>query len=92
MFLFLCGLEERVSQMLSQCWPHTEVGGFLYVGLYLLLLRLLCWMAEALEVKLLNCMCADVGLPAVSEPLMGVKEVRNMVQLVLCILDEPYSK
>eukprot|EP00066_Takifugu_rubripes_P005487 XP_003969570.1 PREDICTED: epithelial splicing regulatory protein 2 isoform X1 [Takifugu rubripes] len=32
-----------------------------------------------------------VGLPAVSEPLMGVKEVRNMVQLVLCILDEPYK-
>lgn len=47
MFLFLCGLEERVSQMLSQCWSHTEVGGFLYVGVYLLLLCLLCWVAVA---------------------------------------------
>lgn len=44
------------------------------------------------KVGVLNCTHADVGLPAVSEPLMGVKEVRNMVQLVLCILDEPYSK
>lgn len=44
------------------------------------------------RVGVLNCSRADVGLPAVPEPLMGVKEVRNMVQLVLCILDEPYSK
>lgn len=53
------------------------------------------WVAVAgprLEVGLLNCTRADVGLPAVSEPLMGMKEVRNMVQLLLCILDEPYSK
>lgn len=53
------------------------------------------WVAVAgprLKVGLLNCTCADVGLPAVSEPLMGVKEVKNMVQLLLCILDEPYSK
>lgn len=46
MLLFLCGLEERVSQMLSQCWSHTEVGGFLYVGVYLLLLRFLVAVAE----------------------------------------------
>lgn len=44
------------------------------------------------EVMVLNCSCADVGLPAASEPLMGVKEVRDMVQLILCILEEPYSK
>lgn len=43
-------------------------------------------------VSVLNCVCADVGLPAVSEQLMGVKEVRSMVQLTLCILAEPYSK
>lgn len=35
---------------------------------------------------------ADVGLPAVSEELVGVREVRSMVQLTLCILAEPYSK
>lgn len=35
---------------------------------------------------------ADVGLPAVSEPLMGVREVKSMVQLVLCMLAEPYGK
>uniref|UniRef100_A0A8D3BKQ1 Epithelial splicing regulatory protein 2 n=1 Tax=Scophthalmus maximus TaxID=52904 RepID=A0A8D3BKQ1_SCOMX len=35
---------------------------------------------------------ADVGLPAVSEQQMGVREVRSMVQLMLCILAEPYSK
>uniref|UniRef100_A0A8C4IRQ7 Epithelial splicing regulatory protein 2 n=1 Tax=Dicentrarchus labrax TaxID=13489 RepID=A0A8C4IRQ7_DICLA len=32
-----------------------------------------------------------VGLPAVSEQLMGVREVSSMVQLTLCILAEPYS-
>lgn len=37
-------------------------------------------------------MRADVGLPAVSEQLMGVKEVRGIVQLTLGILAEPYSK
>lgn len=36
--------------------------------------------------------CADVGLPAVSEQQMGVKEVRGMVQLTLRMLAEPYSK
>ncbi len=36
--------------------------------------------------------CADVGLPAVSEQSMGVREVRSMVQLTLRILAEPYSK
>lgn len=34
----------------------------------------------------------DVGLPAVSEQMIGVREVNSMVQLTLCILDEPYSK
>lgn len=43
-------------------------------------------------VSVLDCACADVGLPAVPEQLMGVKEVRSMVQLTLCILAEPYSK
>uniref|UniRef100_A0A671VK69 Epithelial splicing regulatory protein 2 n=1 Tax=Sparus aurata TaxID=8175 RepID=A0A671VK69_SPAAU len=33
-----------------------------------------------------------VGLPAVSEQSMGVREVRSMVQLTLCILAEPYSQ
>uniref|UniRef100_A0A8C5E9L4 Epithelial splicing regulatory protein 2-like n=1 Tax=Gouania willdenowi TaxID=441366 RepID=A0A8C5E9L4_GOUWI len=33
----------------------------------------------------------DVGLPAVSEQSMGVREVRSMVQLILCILAEPYN-
>uniref|UniRef100_A0A8C4INB3 Epithelial splicing regulatory protein 2 n=1 Tax=Dicentrarchus labrax TaxID=13489 RepID=A0A8C4INB3_DICLA len=32
-----------------------------------------------------------VGLPAVSEQLMGVREVSSMVQLTLCILAEPYN-
>lgn len=36
--------------------------------------------------------CADVGLPAVSEQMIGVREVRSMVQLSLCLLAEPYSK
>ncbi|CAG02342.1 unnamed protein product, partial [Tetraodon nigroviridis] len=44
--------------------------------------------AHKLEV---SSMSEYVGLPDVSEPLMGVKEVRNMVQLVLCILDEPHN-
>lgn len=65
------------------CWSVSFVAFVVLDG---------CSRTEALEVKLLNCMSADVGLPTVSEPLMGVKEVRNMVQLVLCILDEPYSK
>lgn len=45
-----------------------------------------------LPVGVLNLVCADVGLPAVSEQLMGVKEVRGMVQVTLRILAEPYSK
>lgn len=36
--------------------------------------------------------CIDVGLPAVSEQLMGVREVGSMVQLTLSILADPYSK
>ncbi|KAK7913660.1 hypothetical protein WMY93_013871 [Mugilogobius chulae] len=32
-----------------------------------------------------------VGLPAVSEQSIGVREVRSMVQLLLCIWDEPYN-
>lgn len=35
---------------------------------------------------------ADVGLPAVSEQQLGVREVRVMVQLTLRMLAEPYSK
>lgn len=45
-----------------------------------------------LRVSVLSLVCADVGLPAVSEQQMGVKEVRAMVQLTLQILAEPYSK
>lgn len=45
-----------------------------------------------LPVGVLNLVHADVGLPAVSEQLMGLKEVRGMVQLTLRILAEPYSK
>ncbi|XP_077375981.1 epithelial splicing regulatory protein 2 isoform X2 [Festucalex cinctus] len=36
-------------------------------------------------------MLEHVGLAAVSEQLMGVREVRSMVQLILCILAEPYN-
>lgn len=43
-------------------------------------------------VGVLSLVCADVGLPAVSEQQMGVKEVTAMVQLTLGILAEPYSK
>uniref|UniRef100_A0AAQ5YZI0 RRM domain-containing protein n=1 Tax=Amphiprion ocellaris TaxID=80972 RepID=A0AAQ5YZI0_AMPOC len=39
----------------------------------------------------LTSMMEYVGLPAVSEQVMGVREVMSMVQLTLCILDEPYS-
>lgn len=44
------------------------------------------------SVSLTVYVCADVGLPAVSEQSMGVKEVRSMVQLTIRILAEPYSK
>ncbi|KAM9826056.1 epithelial splicing regulatory protein 2 isoform 1-T2 [Syngnathus typhle] len=36
-------------------------------------------------------MLEHVGLAAVSEQLMGVREVSSMVQLILCILAEPYN-
>uniref|UniRef100_A0A669D2H9 Epithelial splicing regulatory protein 2 n=1 Tax=Oreochromis niloticus TaxID=8128 RepID=A0A669D2H9_ORENI len=39
----------------------------------------------------LTSMLEYVGLPAVSEESIGVREVRNMVQLTLCILAEPHS-
>lgn len=45
-----------------------------------------------LRVSVLSLVCADVGLPAVSEQQLGVKEVTAMVQLTLQILAEPYSK
>uniref|UniRef100_A0A8C6KHI6 Epithelial splicing regulatory protein 2 n=1 Tax=Nothobranchius furzeri TaxID=105023 RepID=A0A8C6KHI6_NOTFU len=36
----------------------------------------------------LNCVCADVGQPAVAEQQIGVREVRSMVQLTRSILAE----
>ncbi|XP_072321623.1 epithelial splicing regulatory protein 2 isoform X1 [Eucyclogobius newberryi] len=39
----------------------------------------------------LSIMLEYVGLPAVSEQSIGEREVRSMVQLLLCILDEPYN-
>lgn len=45
-----------------------------------------------LRVSVLSLVFADVGLPAVSEQQVGVKEVTAMVQLTLQILAEPYSK
>ncbi|XP_039867917.1 epithelial splicing regulatory protein 2 isoform X2 [Simochromis diagramma] len=39
----------------------------------------------------LTSMLEYVGLPAVSEESIGVREVRSMVQLTLCILAEPHN-
>ncbi|KAM9860914.1 epithelial splicing regulatory protein 2 [Aulostomus maculatus] len=50
-----------------------------------------CPCAGPVEKLLLSSMLEHVGLPAVSEQLMGVKEVRSMVQLILRILAEPYN-
>ena len=37
-------------------------------------------------------MCVDVCIPPVTDQLMGLREVRSMVLLILHILAEPYSK
>ncbi|KAG7237845.1 hypothetical protein INR49_031739 [Caranx melampygus] len=51
-----------------------------------------CPNADPVQKLTLPSMLEYVGLPAVSEPLMGVREVRSMVQLVLCMLAEPYGQ
>ncbi|XP_044046581.1 epithelial splicing regulatory protein 2 isoform X4 [Siniperca chuatsi] len=50
-----------------------------------------CPNAGPVQKLTLASMLEYVGLPAVSEQLMDVKEVRSMVQLTLCILAEPYN-
>ncbi|XP_024151729.1 epithelial splicing regulatory protein 2 isoform X2 [Oryzias melastigma] len=50
-----------------------------------------CPNAGPVQKQTLASMLEYVGLPAASEQLIGVKEVRSMVQLTLCILAEPYS-
>ncbi|KAM7406342.1 hypothetical protein PAMP_000724 [Pampus punctatissimus] len=50
-----------------------------------------CPNAGSVQKLTLSSMLEYVGLPAESEQLMGVREVRSMVQLTLCILAEPYS-
>ncbi|KAG7482007.1 epithelial splicing regulatory 2-like isoform X1 [Solea senegalensis] len=50
-----------------------------------------CPNAGPVQKLTLTSMLEYVGLPAVSEELTGVREVRSMVQSVLCILAEPYN-
>ncbi|XP_069377835.1 epithelial splicing regulatory protein 2 isoform X5 [Paralichthys olivaceus] len=50
-----------------------------------------CPNAGPVQKLTLPTMLEHVGLPAVSEQLMGVREVSSMVQLMLCILAEPYN-
>ncbi|KAM4593370.1 epithelial splicing regulatory protein 2 isoform 1-T1 [Odontesthes bonariensis] len=50
-----------------------------------------CPNAGPVQKLTLSSMLEYVGLPAVSEQLMGVREVRSMVQLTLSILAEPYN-
>ncbi|XP_042272756.1 epithelial splicing regulatory protein 2 isoform X2 [Thunnus albacares] len=50
-----------------------------------------CPNAGPVQKLTLSSMLEYVGLPAESEQLMGVREVRSMVQLTLCILAEPYN-
>lgn len=104
MFLFICGFKEGVSQMLLQLRPCADARAGCYAGMYPLPRHAPYSCVEWVHVNapgiddpmlcvgVLSLVCADVGLPAVSEQQMGVKEVRAMVQLTLRILAEPYSK
>ncbi|XP_043962113.1 epithelial splicing regulatory protein 2 isoform X1 [Gambusia affinis] len=50
-----------------------------------------CPNASSIQKLTLSSMLDYVGLPVVSEQMIGVREVKSMVQLTLCILDEPYK-
>uniref|UniRef100_A0A7N8Y9X8 Epithelial splicing regulatory protein 2 n=1 Tax=Mastacembelus armatus TaxID=205130 RepID=A0A7N8Y9X8_9TELE len=50
-----------------------------------------CPDAGPVEKLTVSSMLEHVGLPAVSEQLTGVREVKSLVQLTLCLLDEPYK-
>lgn len=84
--------------MLPQRRPGQLSGALLHAGLYpssALELRdhaVQLQKQKLAAVTVLNSVCADVGLPALSEHVMGVREVTSMVQLTLHILAEPYSK
>lgn len=91
--------------MLLQRRPCADARSGFYVGMYPLprhalyscnrMGGVLGWVEiddPMLRVGVLSLVCADVGLPAVSEQQMGVKEATAMVQLTLQVLAEPYSK
>lgn len=102
MFLFICGFEKRIWKMLPHCWPGAESHHLLHDRMYLFLymyIFICCLLSLREWWKKTTTTCwtsltpdADVGLSAVTEQLMGVREVRTMVQLVLSLLAEPYSE